>query len=99
MSAFMCAQDGVASCLIVPSEVRFAQGEAQVAVALKTDYPFKGAARYTVTTDRPTAFTLYIRIPSAAKRATVNGEAATPGEFFAVSRTWEGCLLYTSRCV
>ena len=90
MSAFMCAQDGVASCLIVPSEVRFAQGEAQVAVALKTDYPFKGAARYTVTTDRPTAFTLYIRIPSAAKRATVNGEAATPGEFFAVSRTWEG---------
>lgn len=89
-SLFMRAQDGLASCLLAPGEVRFEQDGAQVRVSLCTDYPFKGALRYEVETDRPVAFTLYVRIPAAASGARVDGAAAQPGAFFAIRRTWQG---------
>ena len=90
LSAFMRAEDGVASCLIAPSEVCFAHEGVRVSVRLETEYPFKGGARYTVTADAPVTLALHLRIPSAAKRARVDGEAAQPGTFYTVSRTWEG---------
>ena len=46
--------------------------------------------RYEVETDRPVAFTLYVRIPAAASGARVDGAAAQPGAFFAIRRTWQG---------
>lgn len=90
LSTFMRAQDGVASCLIAPGEVRFTHAGVHVRVRLETEYPFKGAARYSVTADAPVTFALYLRIPSAAKQAWVDGEAAQPGAFHRITRTWAG---------
>lgn len=90
MSTFMRSEKGLAACLLAPSSVSFVQDGVSVSCSVETDYPFKGAARYTVKTGAPVAFALDIRIPSFAKAATVDGKPATPGAFHTVERTWEG---------
>jgi hypothetical protein len=54
-----------------------------------TEYPFDGAVTYRVRTERPVSFTLYLRIPSSAACATLNGEEVTPGTVYPVRRVWE----------
>lgn len=60
-----------------------------------TDYPAKGSVRLDVSgLERPEHFILCLRIPSWSKRASVkiNGgtvQAAKPGEYFQIDRTWK----------
>ncbi|MDR1261860.1 MAG: glycoside hydrolase family 127 protein, partial [Oscillospiraceae bacterium] len=90
LHSFMQAPDGVASCVIVPSTVEFQHRGANVSVVLDTEYPFRNAARYTVTVDKPVRMALHLRIPSAAKSAVVNGTPAKPGMFYVIEQEWIG---------
>lgn len=60
-----------------------------------TRYPFDGSIRILVSPQRPAHFSILVRIPAWADRASigVNGvkspEAAIPGTFVALERTWQ----------
>ena len=91
LSAFMRSEDGLAATVLVPAEVAFGYNGANVNCICKTDYPFKGSVRYTITTDKPVEFTFSVRIPTFAKKAAVNGKEVKTGEFFNIKKEWSGC--------
>ncbi len=90
MSAFLQSESGIVSAALAPASVETKIGGHAVRVTLDTQYPFRGALRYTVEVSEPTEFDLTIRIPSWAKTATVDGEAARPGAFHTIHKTWSG---------
>ena len=90
LSTFMRSQKGLASVILAPSVVSCQIGEARVTCELRTDYPFREALTYVVTTARPVRFPLSIRIPGTVTSAVVDGAPAQPGAFFTVEREWSG---------
>lgn len=90
LSAFFETEDALVCAVPVPSRVETVKQGVPVRCSLDTAYPFKGQLRFTVETDAPVDFALQIRIPGFVKGAYVNGEPATPGTLYTVSRTWEG---------
>ncbi|MBE6569098.1 MAG: hypothetical protein E7658_02625 [Ruminococcaceae bacterium] len=70
LSAFLYNGDTILSAIPVPSEVHTEDYH----ITLTTEYPFRNTFCYTVDTHKPITFR--IRIPSFAKRLTVNGKAA-----------------------
>lgn len=90
LSSFFRSETGIASAVLVPSELTTKVGEASVHITLDTAYPFRGALSYTVETDRAVAFPFSIRIPGFAKSASVNGKPATPGTFYQIDKVWNG---------
>jgi DUF1680 family protein len=60
----------------------------------RTDYPWKGEVKMTLTPAQATDFTFYVRIPGWASGAkvAVNGkpvESAKPGQYLPIRRTWK----------
>jgi len=67
---------------------------AALKVQQKTSYPWKDGADLTITPEKPTEFTLYLRIPGWSERTQVmvNGKAVsgvTAGQYLALRRRWE----------
>jgi hypothetical protein len=62
----------------------------------RTKYPWEGDISLTISPAKPATFTLYLRIPDWASKATVtlDGKPATgkpkPGEYFAIHQEWRG---------
>ena len=69
LNAFFHNRDTVVNAMLLPSELN-ADG---IRIRLDTDYPFRNQANYTIEAGK--AFTFRIRIPSFARKLTVNGEA------------------------
>ncbi len=62
-------------------------------VAQKTKFPWDGATEISVTPEKPTEFTFYLRVPgwSHSTQVAVNGKAvegAVPGKYLALQRRW-----------
>lgn len=62
-------------------------------VVQKTNYPWEGAVKLTVSPSEPADFAMNVRIPGWAKgtKVAVNGKAvegAKPGEYLAIQRRW-----------
>ena len=89
LSAFMRTEEGLASTVLVPSEVVFIIKGVSVTCRLETDYPFRGNLRYTICTEKEVAFPFSIRIPEWACSAMVDGEYAKPGTFFELHKVWK----------
>jgi hypothetical protein len=81
--------------LYVPSTLRWKQGDAQVSLTQKSNYPFESTVQLEVTTSKPAKFVMNLRIPAWAEGATVsvNGkrveEMVQPGMFFPLRRKWK----------
>ena len=90
LSTFFKAGAGIASCVLLPSAVETVMDGVHVQCRLSTEYPFKGALKYTVKTDSPVKFSLFIRIPSFAKSAKIDGKDVKCGEFAEISKCWNG---------
>ena len=90
LSAFMKTEKGIASTLLIPSQLNTTVEDASVQILLETDYPFRHTLTYTVSTDRPVSFPLSIRIPGFASAARVNGNVAPVGAFYVLEREWNG---------
>ena len=88
---FYRANDGVTVNLYAPAQATIDS----VTFRQETDYPNSGRVRIAVSPEKPTVFTLRLRIPSWATKAsvTINGEppdgAVKSGAFFAVRREWK----------
>jgi len=90
------AKGGVVAAFYGPSTLHMTAGEQNLPVSIseKTDYPFDGAVRLTVSAAQPVRFPLYLRIPGWAEAATisVNGQPVTDqlvaGTFYQLDRTF-----------
>ena len=90
LSAFLRCPEGIASAVLIPAAVTTAVDGVRVSVELRTLYPFRDRLTYVVTAEAPVDFSLLLRIPSGAASATVDGQPAQPGEFYACRRRWDG---------
>ncbi|MEN0036670.1 MAG: beta-L-arabinofuranosidase domain-containing protein [Cellvibrio sp.] len=82
--------------LYVPSQVNMQFAKHDLVLVQETNYPFENSSSFTVSTKKPVAFGLNLRIPAWAGDTThvvVNGKkvsgAIKRGEFFEISRTWK----------
>jgi uncharacterized protein len=93
-SLFMqSADDGLVAAAYAPCEVSTTIRNVKVHVSEETDYPFRGAVRFTINPESPIAFPLQLRIPGWANGATIriNGnvaESPRSGSFTRLERTW-----------
>ena len=88
-------QPGIAAVAYAPSSVHAYVGGIPVTVTLKTEYPFRSDLAFTVETELPADFSLWLRIPSWAEGAALvlpdgRQETPVPGTFHEVRRTWNG---------
>ncbi len=91
LSAFFKeGNDTLVSALTLPAEVSCELGGTAVTCVLDTDYPFKGALRYTVTADAPVTFTLKIHVPANCSAVSVDGTSVPMGDYVTVTREWCG---------
>lgn len=90
LSAFAKTRDGIASCALVPAELRTVWDGVPVSCTLETGYPFRDTLVYRVTADAPVRFVLSVRIPSCADGAWVDGQPAAAGAFVRIDRVWTG---------
>lgn len=88
LSTFMKAKDGIASCSLAPAKVETEIEGTKVSCELITEYPFRNTLTYKVVAQEPVTFTLSIRIPSCATKATVDGAEVSCGEFHRIRREW-----------
>ncbi len=86
---------GLCASLYAPSTVETSLGDGTgVVISEETGYPFDGTIRFTVTSEKPVRFPLYLRIPGWCENvtATINGTPAfggsRPGAFLRFDRTW-----------
>ena len=89
-------QGGIAAVFYGPSTLRHRTGAEKVPVTIveRTDYPFDGRIELTITTEKPVAFPLYVRIPAWAEGSTVtindkaSAEKPEAGKFLKLNRTF-----------
>lgn len=93
--AYGQSQDGLWVNLYVAGQARMTLADGvQIALDVDTTYPWDGTVTFTVHTDRPAAFALYLRVPGWSEGATltVNGAAwdgvAQAGSYARLERTW-----------
>ncbi len=88
--------NGLAAVLYAASEVTAKVGPGQsVTVTAKTQYPFEDTIQFAVSTAKPVAFPLYLRIPGWCEKPAlrINGKKtpvfAEPRTFIVIDRTWK----------
>lgn len=93
--AYFRSRRGVYVNLYVPSTLRWKSAGASCSLRQTTAYPYSSHVGMEVTVSRPAEFSVYLRIPAWARRAslTVNGmrdsRKVEPGGFAEVRRTWK----------
>ena len=55
----------------------------------ETDYPWNGAIALTVDPARTAEFSIFLRIPAWSRKATVDGAAVKPGQYYELRRQWK----------
>ena len=89
-SIFARGRGAIVCALMLPATLSTRAFGTNVRVNIDTEYPFRHKATYTVEVDRPAKFKLKIRIPSFAKRVTVNGVDATADKYVTLDKVWQG---------
>jgi uncharacterized protein len=96
ISSYFRGNGGIYVNLFVPSRVTWNQGLSRCTLLQETNYPAENLITFTFTASRPVEFTVNVRIPAWAGKATsvwVNGSRvrseAVPGTFHPVHRTWK----------
>lgn len=89
---YSTADDLVSVNLFMASELRATVGDASVVVTQRTDYPRTAGVTLEVTADRPTSFTLAVRVPEFVENLTVSGAevSRTDDGFLKFEGEWEG---------
>jgi hypothetical protein len=63
-------------------------GAGPVELAVETDYPWAGTIAVTVRSSPEAPWTLSLRIPAWARRATVDGQPVAAGDYARITRQW-----------
>ena len=78
-------------CALSPAVIKTEISGVPVTCELITEYPFRNLLTYKITTDGPVDFTFSIRIPGFADSALVDSQPVPCGNFYHLSKTWNGC--------
>ena len=95
LNLYLRDRDSIFVNLYVPSTVRWTQGDANISLTQKGNYPFESAVQLELTTSKPRKFAVNLRIPAWAEGASVavNGrriaESVTPEKFATIRRRWK----------
>jgi DUF1680 family protein len=96
ISSYFHDDRGIYINLYVPSRVKWKHGAERISLTQQTNYPHHPTTQITVSTDRPSAFPVSLRIPAWAGAKTtvaVNGKQVLngpePGKFARLDRTWK----------
>ena len=86
---------GIAAVAYAPSSAQTQVDGVPVKVTLETYYPFRTDLHFSVESERPAEFSLWLRIPAWADGATIvmpdgTHQAPSPDTFHEVRRTWTG---------
>jgi hypothetical protein len=91
----LTSSDGIYVMIYTPSRIRFSHGGAAVHLEQKTDFPANDTVAINLSLDKPTSFTLYLRLPhwlAGPAAIRINGHSAAPnapsGTFAALRRIW-----------
>jgi len=94
INTYLRDRQGVYVNLYLPSTVRWNQGEAQVELTQKSQYPYDSQVQLELKTPKAASFTLNLRIPAWAEGASlaVNGkhrQSVAAGTFAPIRRKWK----------
>jgi hypothetical protein len=96
ISAYFNDGRGIYVNLYVPSRVTWARGDQRILLMQETSYPHQPTTQITISSDKPAAFPIYLRIPAWAgpeSRVNINGKriesTLAPGRFASIDRTWK----------
>ncbi|MGD0632261.1 MAG: beta-L-arabinofuranosidase domain-containing protein, partial [Terracidiphilus sp.] len=96
ISAYFNDDRGIYVNLYVPSRLTWTQGNSRISLTQLTSYPHQPTTQITISTNKPSAFPVYLRIPAWAGPKTtisINGkrteDAPASGQFARLSRTWK----------
>jgi len=103
MHLWMRSNDGgLAAVAYAPAVVETEVGGRRVRIESRTTYPFEETITFEVAVDGAAKFPLLLRVPAWAEGATVAvggaaAQAAKPGTFHRIERTWEGTTVVVLR--
>jgi DUF1680 family protein len=96
ISSYFHDDHGIYVNLYLPSRITWARGGERVSLTQQTNYPHQPTTQIVISTEKPGAFPVFLRIPAWAGPKTtvaVNGKRAlsspTPGQFARLDRTWK----------
>jgi DUF1680 family protein len=96
ISSYFKDETGIYVNLFVPSRVTWGQGSRKISITQQTSYPHHPATQIGVSSNTPSQFPIFVRIPAWAGPKTtiaVNGKRVqsgpTPGQFARLDRTWK----------
>lgn len=88
------SKEGVAAVLYAPTSVVTELCGAKVQITMETEYPFRESVNFTVTTDQPVEFALFLRIPEWCEDARIiegeNQRRILEKGFYPMNRIWKG---------
>ncbi|HHV97196.1 MAG TPA: hypothetical protein GXX37_12130 [Clostridiaceae bacterium] len=102
LSTFMKSNDGLVAAVYAPCSINTNIDDTKVSVRLITEYPFRDTLNFTVTTEKETEFSLWLRIPAWTDRAylEIDGKqldiCAHEG-YYCLRRKWSGETSFTLR--
>lgn len=91
---YSIASDGLYLNLFEPSTITWKQASEDMTLRMETRFPYDKQVKLTISTNRPTAMKLRVRVPSWAMtqmNVAINGEIAAmgkPGSYLILDRTW-----------
>jgi uncharacterized protein len=96
ISSYYKSPDGIYVNLFIPSRVSWSKNNTSCTLTQTTRYPAANTTQLDFALSHPETFTVYVRIPEwagAKSSLAVNGRRdekdLTPGQFFALQRTWK----------
>lgn len=98
-STIMRIENGLVASIYAPSVANTKINDTKVSFSIDTDYPFRETVIFTVTTDKPTEFDLYLRIPQWCSNPSIEIEGVKENinqkDYYKLTRTWEGEIRFT----
>ena len=96
ISSYFHSPEGIYVNLYVPSRVTWGRSGDRISLTQLANYPHHPTSQIEITTDKPSAFPIFLRIPAWAGPKTsiaVNGKriaaSPDPGKFARIARTWK----------
>ena len=94
INTYLRDEHGIYVNLYIPSTVRWHQGDAQIELTQKSEYPYDSQVQLEVKTSKANSFAVNLRIPAWAEGASiaVNGkhrQSVAAGSFARIQRKWK----------
>ena len=85
-AAFMKTENGIASLVFIPSELKTKINGADVSVKSETLYPLRNKLEFTLTVSSNVEFDFAVRVPEKCKKVILNGEEISANDYIHIKK-------------